>query len=660
MKSQTKTVLKTAIRKAIPTSGSKVSQWADSYRWLSSSSAEKGRWKTKRAPYQRAIMDCTNEYGIREIVLMTSAQVGKTEMLQNIFGYGVHIDPAPAMLVYPTLELAESYSKNKLAPMIESTPVLKDAFNDPKSRDSGNTILHKTFVGGFVIIAGANSPTMLRSHSIKRVLMDEIDEFPDDCGGQGDPCMLAEERANTFVDRIIVKCSTPTIKDESRIEADYERSDKRKYHVPCLHCGALQVLQWKQVRFDKDNPDDAWYECEHCFAHIDHDEKAEMLKEENGACWIAEKPFKGIAGFWLNALYSPWLTWGDIVRKFLKCQNADGSFDKEKLKTFTNTALSETFEEDATQSEFGSLESRAESYPAEVPNGVVVLTAGIDVQGDRLEMTVWGHGLDKEKWVIDHYRLYGDPSLATLWDEDLKSKLTREYISENGEVYRILAAAIDTGGHNTDDAYAFIKRNPARRWYAVKGSNTYGKPIVSKPTKVNKSGFTRLNLWTVGTDTAKDAIYAGLRLERPTVVEGEDEMLTVPGYVHLPNNAENINNVEVEKGKSSLKDFIKQLTAEKKIAKLSRGYTLKVYHKLKGRRNEALDCAVYAFAALEILNPDYRALIAERQKKSSKAPAQEVDIPANIDDTETDTEPLPQPRYVVKQGSGFVHGYKKF
>lgn len=648
MKSQTITVLKEAITAAIPRSSSTVSRWADTYRRLSSSSAEKGKWKTKRAPYQREIMDCTNEYGLREIVLMTSAQVGKTEMLQNIFGYGVHIDPAPAMLVYPTLELAESYSKNKLAPMIESTPVLKAAFNDPKTRDSGNTILHKMFVGGFVVIAGANSPTMLRSHSIKRVLMDEIDEFPEDCGGQGDPCMLAEERANTFVDRIIVKCSTPTIKDESRIEADYERSDKRKYYVPCLHCGALQILLWKNIKWEKDNPDDAWLECEHCHTKIEHDEKGEMLKEENGACWVAEKPFKGIAGFWLNALYSPWLTWGDCVRKFLKCQKADGTFDKEKLKTFTNTVLSETFADENTSPEFDSLETRAEEYPAEVPNGVIVLVAGIDVQPDRLECTVWGYGLDKEKWIINHWVHHGNTSLRTVWDEDLYGTLTREFLGENGEVFRIDAAGIDTGGHNTDDAYAFIKRNPSRRWFALKGANTYGKPIASKPTKVNKTGFTRLSLFTVGTDTAKDEIFAGLRLEKAEASEGESSPLIIPGYVHFPNNVERIDS-----------EYFKQLTSEKKIPKLTRGYTIRVYHKLRGRRNEALDCAVYALAALEILNPDYRALLANRKNNSDRPPTQDTDTKDKIATTESE-EPLPKPRYEIRQPGSWVHGYKKF
>jgi phage terminase large subunit GpA-like protein len=646
MKSQTNTLLQKAINAAIPRSANTVSQWSDKYRRLSSTSAERGKWKTARAPYQREMMDVTNQYGIREIVYMTSAQVGKTEMLQNIFGYGVHIDPAPAMLVYPTLELAEQYSKNKLAPMIETTPVLSGLFNDPKTRDSNNTILHKKYVGGFVVIAGANSPIMLRSHSIKRLLMDEISSFPKECGAEGDPVLLAEERTNTFVDRLIVKCSTPTIKGECRIEAEYERSDKRRYYLPCLHCGELQTLKWAQIRFDKEYPDDARYECEACGFLIEHDEKEEMLDPANGAEWIAEKPFKGIAGFWINALYSPWLTWGDCVHKFLKCQNADGSFDKEKLKTFTNTVLAETFEEDNANPEFDTLEARREEYPAEVPGGVLVLCAGVDVQADRLECTVWGFGLDGEKWVINHFVKWGATDQITVW-ADLYEVLTREYHGEDGRVHKIDAAGIDTGGHNFDDVCKFLKANPARRWFALKGASTYGKPIVSKPSKIKRTGFTRLNLYSVGTDTAKDVIYAGLRHGPPKPVDGEEPPLTWPGYVHFPNDVPSIN-----------ADYFKQLTAEKKVTKIVRGYSHKVYHKISGRRNEAIDCAVYAHAAEALLNPDYKEILRLRlQNNASRPPTQEVEVKAKV--STTDSDKLPARRFAVKQPSGFVHGYKK-
>jgi phage terminase large subunit GpA-like protein len=293
---------------------------------------------------------------------------------------------------------------------------------------------------------------------------------------------------------------------------------------------------------------------------IEHDEKEIMLEKGE---WVAEKEFKGVAGFWINALYSPWLTWGDCVRKFLKCQNPDGSFDREKLKTFTNTVLAETFEENNTNPDFDNLAERLEDYPAEVPSGVLVLTTGVDVQPDRLEATVWGFGLDGEKWVIDHFIHWGDTNQPTAW-ADLFITLTREYLGEEGRVHRIDAACIDTGGHNTDAVYKFVKNNPARRWFAVKGANTYGKPIVSKPNKVNRTGFTRLNLYTIGTDTAKDVIYGGLRIGKPEEAEGETQTLLCPGYIHFPTNVKNIN-----------PDFFKQLTAEKKITKIVKGYRIR-------------------------------------------------------------------------------------
>ena len=309
----------------------KVSEWADKFRKLSpESSAEPGQWRTSRAEYQRGIMDAVNDPAVVEVVIMSSAQTGKTESLNNIVAYYITQDPSPMLLLQPTLEMSEAYSKDRLAPMVRDCPNLLDKIGDPRSRKTDNTLLHKTFPGGHITLAGANSPASLASRPVRIVLCDEVDRYPASAGTEGDPVNLAKKRTVTFWNRKLLLTSTPTVKGSSRIEQAFLASDQRRYFVDCPHCQHEQVLVWAGVKWE-DDPKAAWYECGNCNRPINNGQKLEMIR---GGRWKATAEFKGVAGFHLNELYSPWRTFGDVAGDFLKAKD-----NPQQLKVWVNTSL---------------------------------------------------------------------------------------------------------------------------------------------------------------------------------------------------------------------------------------------------------------------------------------------------------------------------------
>ena len=557
-----------------------VSQWADSYRYLSAeASAESGKWSTARAEYQRGIMDSFSDPAIHTVVWMSSAQVGKTEALNNIIGYFIDQDPSPILGLQPTLEMGQTWSKDRISPMLRDTPVLKDKIADARARDSGNTILHKSFQGGHITIAGANSPASLASRPVRVVLCDEIDRYPASAGAEGDPVSLAFKRTTTFWNKKRMLTSTPTIKGVSRIEMAYEESDMRRYHVPCPECGEEQHLQWAQVTWEKDDPQSARYSCKHCGSLWSDTKRWGAVKKGR---WIAEQETKGIAGFHLNEIYSPWVTLSDMVTNFIEAKKS-----KETLKTFVNTSLGETWEEEGIQLDDNELMTRREDY-SDIPSGALVLVAGCDVQDDRIEIEVKGFGVGEESWSIDYKIIYGDPSKQTIWS-DLDTALLQQYQNEDGYMMRIASACIDSGGHFTDAVYKFCKNKEARRVYAVKGSSTPGSPLVNRGTRSNKGN---VKLFSVGTDTAKETIFARLKIEEYGA-----------GYMHF--------------SKINDEEYFKQLTAERITTKFIRGFPARVWTKTRPR-NEALDLNVYALAALAILNPNWEALQANVKRKEIK------------------------------------------
>ncbi len=315
------------------TTAIKVSAWAEKYRYLSTeSAAAPGRWSSARAPYQREIMDTFNDKKIDTIVLMCSAQVGKTEILNNIIGYLIDREACPILVLQPTLEMAQSWSKDRLAPMLRDTPRLSKKVRDPRSRDSGNTLLHKQFSGGHVSIVGANSPASLASRPIRVVLCDEVDKYPPSAGSEGDPIHLAKKRSTTFRNRKLLLTSTPTIEGLSRIEAAWQHSDQRHYLVPCPHCQHFQILVWSRLRWLKETPEQAAYECSHCKRKIAHEDKPKMLSQGR---WQAHSKHKNsrTAGFHINELYSPWVTWAQMASSFIEAKKLP-----ETYKTWINTS----------------------------------------------------------------------------------------------------------------------------------------------------------------------------------------------------------------------------------------------------------------------------------------------------------------------------------
>lgn len=557
-----------------------VSEWADEYRFLSAeASAESGKWKTSRAEYQRGIMDAFSDPLVHTVVWMSSAQVGKTECLNNIVGYFVDQDPAPILLLQPTLEMAQAWSKDRLAPMIRDCATLTSKISDSKSRDSGNTILHKVFQGGHITMAGANSPASLASRPIRVVLMDEIDRYGESAGVEGDAVNLATKRTTTFWNRKRMLTSTPTIKGVSRIERAYEESDKRRYHVPCPQCETYQPLLWRNVFWEKDKPETAKYHCEHCGAPWTDAKRWAAVKKGE---WIAELPFNGTAGFHLSELYSPWVALSDMARNFIEAKKSPAT-----LKTFINTSLGETWEEEGVQLSDDDLVNRREEY-REVPENALVLVAGVDTQPDRLEIEVKGFGVGDESWGVQFHIIHGDTNRPKVW-QDLDTFLTSTFQNELGYQMRIACTCIDSGGHNTDAVYRYCKGKEERRIFAVKGASTPAAPLVGRMSKSNKA---KVALFMIGTDTAKELIFSRLKIEEFGA-----------GYMHFPTSYDG--------------EYFAQLTAEKLTTKFTNGFPKKVWVKTRPR-NEALDITVYCLAALAILNPNYKAIKASIEAKKEK------------------------------------------
>ena len=544
-----------------------VSEWADKNRYLTStSSAEPGLWRTSRTPYLKEIMDAVANRKIETVVFMKSSQVGATELLLNVLGYHINQDPCPIMCLQPTIEMGRAFSKDRLAPMLSASPALKDAVKEPRSRDSENTVLHKKFPGGNLTITGANSAASLASRPIRILLIDECDRFPASAGTEGDPISLSTVRTKTFANRKIIMASTPTIDGLSRIQTAFESSDKRKYWVPCVHCKEFIILEWANIHWEEKEPETAHYVCQECGAIMEEKHKVQLIR--NGE-WRAENETTTVAGFHISELYSPWSTWAAMAIGFNEARK-----HPEMLKTWINTSLGEVWRDQGEEIEAEGLMARRENWNAElIPDEVLVVTGGVDVQGDRLELSVIGWGLDSQSFVIEHVQFWGETSQYDVWhelDEYLKRKYQRQSLSD----LSIACVAVDSG-YQTQSVYDFAKVRQGRRIFAIKGQSQAGKPICGRPTQ---SGRQRISLFPVGTDTCKETLFSWLQVDE-----------VGPGYIHFSNQAD--------------EEYFKQLTSEKRAIKYVRGRKQVVWVP-KRERNEALDCYNYALAALHILQPD--------------------------------------------------------
>lgn len=553
-----------------------VSDWADAFRFLSSTaSSEPGRWRTARTPYLREIMDALSpSHPAQRVVVMAGAQVGKTECGNNWIGYVIHRAPGPMLMVQPTVETAKRVSKQRLAPMIEATPALRERVAESRSRDSGNTVQVKEFDGGVLIITGANSSAGLRSMPIRFLFMDEVDEYPGDIEGQGDPVALAEKRTSTFPRRKVLLTSTPTVKGVSRIECEFQDSDQRRYFLSCPACGHADYLTWRdlghhRIEWDERAPETARMVCGGCGERVEERHKTDMLERGD---WRPTAECDGrTVGFHLSALYSPvgWKSWAECAAEFLAAKE-----DLSKLKTWVNTVLGETWEERGDSVEAGSLMARLEPYAAEVPNGVGILVAAVDVQGDRLEAVVKGYGANEESWLIAFTQLHGDPARPEVWLE-LDRFLQQEFTHESGRKLRVECTVVDSGGLHTEHVYVYTRARYNWRVYPIKGGSLTGRPLVERPSNQNRY---RVPLFVLCVDTGKDIVMSRLMISSAG-----------PGFMHLPDWSD--------------AEYIAQLTAEKAIRKYAKGRgAVREWVKLR-ERNEALDLEVYALAALHILGP---------------------------------------------------------
>lgn len=573
-----------------------LSEWADRYRYLSSEdSAEQGRWHTDRAAYQKEPMDAITDTRVRKVVLMWGSQMGKTTgAILNAIGYYIHNDPSPMMALNPTVEMGATFSKNRLSPMIRDTPVLREIMSQ-KSRDKNNTIQEKQFPGGYIAIQGANSPAALAARPIRLLFADEIDRYPLSAGMEGDPLLLAETRMTAFWNSKEVVTSTPTIKGLSKIEAEYEHSTQEVWTVPCPRCGKYQGLSWEKIVFDSE----AFREgtdrtvkcrCESCGeVSGEQDWRAGFARGK----YRAEYPRRKVRGFFVNSLSSSFTTWEKITEEFLQATDEAKNGNREPLKTWTNTKMAETWDEEGEQMGEDGLLERAEEYGAEVPAQVQYLTCAVDTQDDRFEYEVLGWGRGKESWGIEKGEIYGDLKKPGIWQQ-LDETLMRTFEREDGVELHLSATCIDSGGHFSLEVYRFCKERWGRNVWAIKGKGGMDVPFLNNPTKNNRA---RVELFTIGVDVGKVLVYERLKIEEPG-----------PGYCHFP------------VGRGYDENYFKGLTAEKRIVTYKKGRATTAWVlKSKGfRRNEPLDLRNYNTAAMEIARlplGDERAEKKERKRR---------------------------------------------
>ncbi len=567
-----------------------ISQWAEANRTLSTENcALPGPYRLAVTPYIREILDCITDRSVEIVCCQKSAQVAWTDgVLNNAIGYYIDVDPGPMLALFPTEDMGERYSKFKLTPMIRDTPALKSKIADSKSRDSGNTMLSKSFTGGALVIAGSNAPAKLADAPMRFIFVEEPDRCSRNAGGEGSSLKLAFERTKTFHNRKIILGGSPTIKGASAIESEMENSDQRHLYIPCPHCEFMQTLKWVNVKWEKiegrdhkvfgrHDPKTAVLECENCHQTFTNAQKNKQMAK---CVWIAHAEFTGKAGFYLNELYSPFpkATLAHVVEKFLEANKSLKAGDDTLMITWTNTSMGETYEGKGDRPAWAEIKARAEPYRMlTVPMGGLFLTCGVDTQDNRLSLVVRAWGAFEESWLVYWIELYGDPGLADVWKQ-LDRVLSMGFRHESGSELKIVSTAIDTGGHHAHDVYNYVRTRHYLNVHAVKGSSIPGRQVDGKktPQDVKWNGTVIKNgvqLWHIGTDIAKGIIYNRLKLP------------VGPGYMHA--------SLEVEE------EYFEQLTSEKLVPVLNKnGFTIHEWKKMR-TRNEALDCEVYAyFAAL--------------------------------------------------------------
>lgn len=557
----------------------KPSEWAERNVRIPVGNAVPGLIRFDNAPYQREPLDMLVDPDCERITLMWSAQVGKTQLALCGQGYHIAMRPASQMMMQPSETDLHMWLNTKFQPMVDSNPVLASRIAKPRGRDGVNNSTMKSYPGGFLMFAWAGSPKTMRGRSAPIIVVDEVDGY--EVTAEGHPVALIWQRAATFGDsKKLLEISTPTMKGTSYIEGAFLQGDQRYFLVPCPDCGTRQRLIWSNVTWTGKGddqadqlPETARYTCSCCGSLWDDGQRKAAIAQGE---WRATRPFRGHASYHLSELYSMFRRLKDIVRSYLD-KKASGD-----LQTFVNVSLAETWEETGEKADAGALRSRREVFAAPVPMGGLVLTAGVDMQQDRLEVEIVAWGVGEESWSVDYRVLWGDPLQADVWEE-LEALLASTWLHESGAQLPVVAACVDTGGTKgyTQAAYDWLKGKTGRRVFGVKGVAGWGRPIVGAPSR-RKSGQRgrKIDLFPVGVDEAKLVVMRRLSVAEPG-----------PGYCHVPEDRE--------------AEWFEQITAEKLSLRYVKGFPVREWHQTR-ERNEALDCRVYALAALKIANPSMK------------------------------------------------------
>lgn len=568
-----------------------VSQWADNYRMLSSGiSAEPGKWKTSRAPYQKDIMNAFTEPGIHRVVVKSSSQIGKSDMMNNVIGRFAHLDPCAIMMIQPTIDMAQDYSKTRIAPMIRDTKVLNNLFYDVKSRDANNTILSKVFPGGRLIMCGANSPAGLASRPIRILLADEVDRFPDSAGTEGDPADLAAKRMTTFWNSCMGLFSTPTNEGSSRIDEEYLAGTQEEWQHKCPNCGEYHLLRhidmtvdYKEIKTPSGKKtvivNDVKWRCPHC--GFSFSEKEMKQTPQKYISRNADALKNGIRSFFVNGFTSPWMTWTRIMREWLEAKG-----DPEREKVIMNTVFGESYKQKGAFEDEQIFLRRRESYRAELPNGVLLLTAAIDTQDNRLEYEVVGWGKEEECWGIRKGIVLGAPNQDRTWKE-IDNILDKTYHFADGKGLKVVRTFIDSGGHYTSDVYNYCQKNFHKQRFAIKGRGGPGIPLIYKIAKANNA---KAPLILLGVDDGKQQIMDRLSIDSPG-----------PLYFHFPQD-EGIKELS-NRGYDDL--YFKGIISEHKKVYKRNGVLREVWETTKNVRNEPLDLRNYNLACMKSLKPDW-------------------------------------------------------
>lgn len=588
-----------SLRALAPVPKVPVSEWADTNRVLSSeSSAEPGRWRTSRAPYQKEIMDAFTQPGVHKIACKTASQIGKSDIMNNVIGRFAHLDPAPMMMIQPTIDLAEDYSKSRIAPMIRDTKALTDLFFDVKSRDSNNTILSKLFPGGRLIMCGANSPAGLASRPIRILLGDEVDRFPASAGSEGDPVDLAAKRMTTFWNWVMGLFSTPTDKGASRIDVEYMAGTQEEWQHQCPNCGEYHLVSHRNMEYKHTETKHAdgtkfvfveWvkWRCPDCGMLF-----GEQTMRSAAQKYVAHNPEalkNGVRSFFVNCFASPWLKWTDMLREWLEAKG-----DPEREKVVFNTRFGESYERKGAFDDENVFLNRREEYAAALPEGVLLLTASVDTQDNRLEYEICGWGDGEENWGIKKGVILGVPDNPATWSE-LDQQLDRPYRFANGTGLVVARTFIDSGGHYTKEVYRYCRENMHKNRFAIKGMSGAGLPVIHKISKVAEYG---IPLILLGVDSGKQYVMDRLSIEEAG-----------PKYFHFPEDGEAAANVpEALLMRGYDRFYFKGLIAEQLVPRVKNGRRVMVWENVSSdKRNEPLDLRVYNLACLHSINPDWSA-----------------------------------------------------